>query len=313
MIKSTDTVDEEAATWLARLNADSRRECDEAAFLTWLDECPGHGAAFEEATLMWELAGGVPREMLRNVPKRTRVSRREVMAGIAVVAVIGGGLASLGSRAEAKVYETTIGERRRIVLEDNSVAMLDTDTRIAVKYDETSRLIDLQRGRVNFHVSADRVRPFTVSGAQQTIVSHESDFEVRRDGETISVVLIDGHATVESHGHETVLQDGERLIASDADTRLDKPRLQPLLAWQKGRAILENDRLVDAIGEINRYSTMKLTIGDPAVAELRVSGVYKVGDNLGFARSIARLLPLRVMQSDDKVILLIDTERMRQG
>jgi transmembrane sensor len=251
--------------------------------------------------------------MLRDVPKRTRVGRREVMAGMATVAAIGGGLAFFGSRAEAKVYETTIGERRRVVLEDNSVAMLDTDTRIAVKYDETSRLVDLQRGQVNFHVSADRGRPFTVSGAQQNIVSHQSDFEVRRDGQTISVVLINGYATVESRGHETMLQSGERLIASDSRIRLDKPRLQPLLAWQKGQAILENDKLADAIGEMNRYSTMKLTIGDPVAAELRVSGVYKVGDNLGFAHSIARLLPLRVMQSDGKVILLIDTERARQG
>lgn len=312
MTKSRDEIENEAAAWLARLSADRRDPADEAALRAWLAESPAHAAAFEEATEVWDLSGGVPRGAFDIPRPRRHVSRRDVMAGLAVTAMAMGTLAFWG-RAEAKVFETKVGETRRVVFEDDSIAVLDTDTRIVVRYDHSDRRVELERGRVNFHVVADAVRPFIVSGARETIVARQSDFDVRRDGEKISVVLIAGNASVESGDRKAVLESGQRLVASPDGVRLDKPILLPLLAWQKGQAILENEKLIDAVSEMNRYSEVKLALGDTAIAGLRVSGVYKVGDNLGFARSIARLLPLRIQQSDDRVLLLMDAERMRQG
>jgi transmembrane sensor len=313
VIKSSEDIEIEAADWLARLNADNRTEADERSFQAWLGESSAHAAAFEEATAVWDLAGGVPQEMLRDGRKKQRFAhRREVLAGLAVTVMAAGTFSFLG-RAQAKVYETAVGERRQVTFDDNSVAMLDTDTRIVVKFSDKNRLVDLDRGRVNFHVAPDSARPFTVAGAQQTIVTRQSDFDVRRDGENISVVLISGQAAVKAGTHNAVLKSGERLVASGDGTRLDRPSLQPLLAWQTGQAILENEKLTDAVAEMNRYSEVKLAIGDRAIEGLRVSGVYKVGDNLGFARSIARLLPLKIQQTDDRVILIMDTARMRQG
>lgn len=313
MAKTADEITDEAAGWIARLNADRRTQADEAAFQAWLAESPAHQAAFEEATMIWELAGGVSHDMLRDPPRVLRIGRREVLAGLTVGVAVAGGLVFLSGRAEAKVYETAVGERRRVAFEDSSIATLDTDTRIVVKFSDVERVVDLQRGRVNFHVSADGKRPFIVSGAKETIVAHQSNFDVRRDGENISVVLIDGRASVDRDGKMAVLEKGDRLVSSADGTHMDRPSLLPLLAWQKGQAILENEKLADAIAEMNRYSAVKLTIGDNTAAGLRVSGVYKVGDNLGFARSIARLLPLRVEQTDGKVLLRVDTDRMRQG
>jgi transmembrane sensor len=310
--KSTDEIDDQAAAWLARLVADRRDPADEAALQAWLAESPAHATAFEEATAVWDLAGGVPREAFEIPRPHRHVGRREVMAGVAVTAVAMGTL-TFWDRAEAKEFETKVGETRRVVFEDDSIAMLDTDTRIVVRYDHNDRRVELKRGRVNFHVVADAERPFIVSGARETIVARQSNFDVRRDGEKISIVLIAGNASVESGNRRAVLKSGQRLVSSSDGVRLDKPSLLPLLAWQKGQAILENEKLIDAISEMNRYSEVKLALGDAAIAGLRVSGVYKVGDNLGFARSIAKLLPLRVQQSDDKVFLLMDAQRMRQG
>jgi transmembrane sensor len=313
VVKSTEDIEIEAADWLARLNADNRTPADEHSFQAWLAESPAHAAAFEEATMIWDLAGGVPQDMLRDGRAKQRFAhRREVLAGLAVTVAVAGTFSFLG-RAQAKVYETAVGERRQVIFEDKSVAMLDTDTRIVVKYSDRNRLVDLDRGRVNFHVAPDSARPFTVAGAQQTVVAHQSDFDVQRDGQNISVVLISGQASVNAGARNAVLKSGERLVTSGDATRLDRPSLQPLLAWQKGQAILENEKLTDAVAEMNRYSAVKLTIGDHAIEGLRVSGVYKVGDNLGFARSIARLLPLKIQQADGQVILIMDTGRMRQG
>ena len=49
---------------------------------------------------------------------------------------------------------------------------------------------------------------------------------------------------------------------------------------------------------------MTLVIEDPAVARLRMSGVYRVGDNAAFARSVAALLPVLLEIHTDHVELV---------
>ncbi|MEG8031280.1 hypothetical protein QP179_06645 [Sphingomonas aurantiaca] len=44
-------------------------------------------------------------------------------------------------------------------------------------------------------------------------------------------------------------------------------------------------------------------IADPAVARLRVSGMYRMGDNVALGRSLASLLAVRVRTIDGAVLL----------
>jgi transmembrane sensor len=45
---------------------------------------------------------------------------------------------------------------------------------------------------------------------------------------------------------------------------------------------------------MNRYTRRKLIVSDPRAANMRLSGVYRVGDPEGFAQSLAELLPVKV-------------------
>ena len=312
MNQSTDDIENEAATWLARLHADRCDSADQVAFRAWLNQSPAHASAFEDATMVWETAGSLPRSMLQT-PKKARIGRREVLAGIAVTTVAAGAVMVTSNKAAAKVYETKVGERQRIILSDNSAVTLDTDTRIIVTFTDSHRRIDLERGRVNFQTVPDARRPFIVSAAHNSVVADYSQFDVRRDGERLSVILLSGRASVQVGVNRVNLSHGQRLVSSRDGLHLDNPNLLPLLAWQMGQAILDDETLDDAVAEMNRYSEIKLTIGNREIANMRVSGVYKVGDNLAFARSVARLLPLRVTQAGDRVMLFMDSKRMRQG
>jgi ferric-dicitrate binding protein FerR (iron transport regulator) len=46
-----------------------------------------------------------------------------------------------------------------------------------------------------------------------------------------------------------------------------------------------------------------LEIVDARTARLHVSGIYRVGDNISFARSIAKFMPVQASQQGDRVIL----------
>jgi len=104
------------------------------------------------------------------------------------------------------------------------------------------------------------------------------------------------------------LKAGERLVASnDIETR-DKPDMTHVLAWQTGYEMFDNEELSQAAEEMNRYSTAKLAV-DPSVAGLKVSGVYRVGDNAAFAHSLTKLLPVTVRQIGDTLVLTADPDQ----
>lgn len=316
--KISPEVKAEAAAWLARLRADDRSEADLRAFQAWQTADPSHAMAFEAMTQTWEATGGVTRatrELLEREPQGQRgVSRRAVMAGLGTLVVAGGSLFAF-REANAGVYETDIGEQKHLVLDDGTQVFLDTDTRIKVSFSAASRLVDLQRGRANFRVAPDAVRNFVVEAAKQRIVTQRTNFDVRRDGERVSVVLIQGSASVEGANVPTkTIKSGERLIAAaNRSEAVDQPNMTQVLAWQTGQAIFDNQTLAEAVAEMNRYSTVKLKIADRNIGQLHLSGVYRVGDNAAFAHSVAKLLPVEVRATEGGVDFVADLSRTPQG
>ncbi len=312
----------EAAAWLARLHAEDRDDADEAAFRAWLNADASHAAAFEAVDRMWSDVGGLSqlragrsdlRLGLAHRPARepALASRRLLLAGLGLLGVAGGS-AMFWRSASAHVYETDVGEQKHVALDDGSQLFLDAKTRIAVAFSDTARTVNLQYGRANFRVVPDQKRPFIVEAAQRQIVATRCNFDVRCEDGQVQVVLIHGEADVKpasaapSSQGET-LRSGERLVASNDSEKRDKPDLTRVLAWQTGYESFDGEALSDAVEEMNRYSTQRVEV-DPSVAALKVSGVYRVGDNAAFARSLAKLLPIVVRENGESLVLTADTD-----
>lgn len=303
----TDDILMEAAASLARLHADDRKPEEENLFRAWLSASPSHAYAFEAVDSSWSVMGGVPVPAKRS----SQVSRRTVLMSGAGFAVVAAGTLSFVRSGLAKVYETGVGEQKRVALEDGSRLFLNAQTRVTVQFDQSSRIADLEYGRVNFSVQEDVQRPFVVEIDQRRIVSQQCNFDVRREGQSIQIVLLDGTAKVTgnfaNHSPNSdkgqLLHSGDRFVATAGHYRLDRPNLKPLIAWQVGRAVFDNEPLTVAVREMNLYCPEKLEIADNAAGRLRVSGVYHVGNNLDFARSISKFLPVSVHKDGDRLLL----------
>jgi transmembrane sensor len=310
----------EAAAWLARLHAQDRDAADEAAFRTWLRASPQHAAAFEAVDRMWSDVGGLAQTGLRNdlrgdfraLSRRPALaSRRALMAAVGLMAVTGGS-ALFWRSASAKVYETDVGEQKHVALDDGSQLFLDAQTRVAVSFSETARLVNMDFGRANFRVVPDLKRPFIVEAAEHKIVATRCNFDVRCEDGQVQVVLIHGEADVKPAATPGIrgerLKAGERLVASNDIEKRDKPDMTHVLAWQSGYEMFDGEELAQAVEEMNRYSTAKLA-ADPSVAGLKVSGMYRVGDNAAFAHSLTKLLPITVRQIGDTLVLTADSDQ----
>lgn len=308
----------EAAAWLARLHAEDRDRSDEAAFRAWLNASAEHAAAFEAVDRMWSDVGGLTDLRtdadLRRIPvgagQPRQASRRVLLAGVGLLAVTGGS-AMFWRSASAKVYETEVGEQKHVALDDGSQLFLDARTRIAVSFSETARVVDMEYGRANFRIVPDLKRPFIVEAAERKIIATRCNFDVRCEDGKVQVVLIHGEADVKPAsavgGRGERLKAGERLVASNDVEKRDKPDLTHVLAWQTGYEMFDKENLARVAEEMNRYSTVRLEV-DPSAAGLKVSGMYRVGDNGAFAQSLAKLLPIAVRQNGDTLVLTADSD-----
>jgi transmembrane sensor len=301
-----------AALWLARLHRDPPAADDADAFRAWLAEHPDHRRAFDDATRTWDSAGGLrDLDLARPTSSAPSIGRRRLFEAVAATVLLGAGFGAWRS-ATAGVYETGLGEQRRVTLEDGSDLLLDTDTRIRVRIDPETRRVDLARGRVNCRVADDPIRPFVVDAGGQQVVASGSVMDVRRDAEQVSVICLQGSADVVAAPAMPAqhLAVGQRLNASASrPATVDRPELAPLVAWQNGQAIFDNVTLADAIREMNRYGRTRLELADPRLAGLRISGTYHVGNPVAFAQSAATLLPVRVEPSGDSIRLVPDPGR----
>lgn len=305
VVKVPPDVRADAAMWLARLRADDKSVADEQAFHAWLAQDRSHVVAFEAMTELWEAAGRAQsRAPSRSLP--AFASRRQLILGGVGAFSVAASILLLKQRAYAGTYKTAVGEQRHIVLSDGTQAFLDTDTSIRADFGGETRSIELEHGRCNFHVMENDSRPFVVNADVHRIVAGQTTLSVERDGAAISVVVQHGSAAV-SGGRlapekPCVLKAGDRLMVSRTQSRVDHPNLAQALAWQTGQAVFENDTLATVIQEMNRYSEVKLTASDAATAQMRISGVYRVGDNVAFARSVIALLPVTARVEPNRIL-----------
>jgi transmembrane sensor len=302
-----ETVKLQAAQWLARQRSNLRTEADARGFQAWLAEDPAHGEAFEALTAVWDVAGNYPRDMRgTTAPARATSSRRAVMAGlVAAPVVVGAAYLTLLRPAEARTYVTKVGEQQAIDLPDNSRALLDTNSRIDVLFGRDMRVITLRYGRANFTVLSDKDRPFVVKAAEGRIVADASNFDVRCDGQNACVMLFSGQASVNLKNELRRLAPGERMaLVGEAVAAIDRPRPATAGAWHSGRTVFEDTRLSEAVAEMNRYSAIGLDIQGRDLGDKRISGIYRNGDSIAFANTVAALMGAKVQETPDRVILI---------
>ncbi|KSB90487.1 hypothetical protein AS593_13490 [Caulobacter vibrioides] len=295
--RDLDAVRRQAADWLARLRSESRTQADEAGFKAWLDRSEDHRTTFDTLTATWELAGALRHdpEIAEAAPRRpARLARRAVLAGAGVSAV---GLGWLALAPE--VYATGVGETRTLHLDDGSSVLLDADSRLSVRIDGRQRRAGLDKGRAFFRAARDPARPFVVAAEGREIVGDGGDaFGVSVLSQTVSVVAVEGQVLIMTPGQPSgriTAAAGQRVIATgQGPARRESADVQSATAWRFGQAVFDDQTLAEALAEMNRYSRRRIVLSDPALEDLRISGVYKAGDNEAFARSVATLLDLDV-------------------
>jgi transmembrane sensor len=306
----------EAAAWIARLHGPDRTEADEASFKRWLATDPAHAAAFEHMTELWEMGSllGSALTRLRPAPSAPRFSLRN-SAVAAALALVVGATALLVMRDPSE--STRIGEQRILTLEDGSHVTLNTATRITVRYDERQRRVELNAGEALFDIAKRADRPFVVDVGDRRVTALGTSFVARQEPGSTSIFLVDGKVAITPANDEraatehqdfrvsrgVVLMPGQRVTFAPArPPAFDRPSADRVIAWRQGLVVLDELPLADALTEMNRYSSLRLTTDTPGT-RIRVSGVFHAGDSEEFAQALVQIHGVRARREARSIVI----------
>jgi transmembrane sensor len=307
----------EAAAWIVRLHGPDRSPELEAGLRAWLGASPENARQFERVTEVWDAAGTIPVPGVPRVARWKQPSRiRNVALAATVLLACALGFLAFDRLWLNPTYSTGIGEQRLVRLSDGSRVSLNASTQVQVSFNRGERRVRLDRGEAYFEVARNAARPFVVVAGEHQVTALGTAFVVRYEADRTAVTLVEGKVAVATRSpfeqaiepyqpsQRQMLSPGQRLTFLGGRTaRLDEPRIDAVTAWRRGEVMLDETMLADAVAEMNRYDVRMLVIDDPAVAALRISGIYHAGDSSGFAQTIAELYGLQVIPQEGRIHL----------
>ena len=332
---SSDSIHREASHWVMRRDRGlSPTEQDELSH--WLAADSRHGRIFAEHNWGWEeldrLAGlqaslgAMPDPDLFAPRRRTGVSTLlrfgwwmplTLAAAAALVVFLqlrrpGGEVPAEMAVPASASGNVASGERR--VLEDGSVVELNVDSEIEVQYTAAERQVRLVRGEAKFSVARSPARPFIVTAGNIRVRAIGTAFVIAVDSLTVEIVVAEGQVAVDSTAHPSAenlyLTAGDRAIlprtpaTSVQVSTLGPTQLAARLASFDSRLTFRDTSLAEVVADFNRHNEVKLVIGDPTIASLRIGGSFRATEVDAFIRLLSASFPeIKAERQGNEVVL----------
>lgn len=236
-------------------------------------------------------------------PSRPARSKPARPAGIVLaVALAFAALAWWNPVYKTEQFATAIGERRTLLLGDGSQLLLDSGTRVDVRWRLRSREAGLHAGQVLFDVSSALYRPFVVSAGPAQVEVLGTLFNVRRlDDDKVRVTLARGRVQVAAAGHAPVsLRPGQQVDAIGGQLQpVAKADVARAMAWKEDRIVFEQTPLDEAVSLLRHYRKAAIRLDDPSLAALKLNGVFDAHNVDRLLELLPSILPVAVQQQAD--------------
>ena len=287
----------QAADWLSRKQFWNWTADDQVQLETWLAQSPANEIAY------WRLQGALERsERLKALrPPRPANNLRPILAraaaAVLAIGMLAGGYSFYALRPQGVAYATSVGGHETIVLADGSRIELNTDTAVRIAETAAGRQVWLERGEAYFQVNHDVSRPLVVKAGDRRITDLGTKFSIRRDADNLVVAVMEGQVTYDApHIRSVLLTAGETMATSPGKVSISHKTQHDLaneLGWRRGIVVFNGTRLEEAVNEINRYNSRKITIADPKLADVKLTATVSANDPQQFIRMTEYLLGLR--------------------
>ena len=298
-----DAAADQAAEWLTLLMSGEFSQADRQRWQQWRAADPGNERAWRHIEAVSARLRGLHGAAAYRALSPAATGRRKTMALLLGLGVAGaaGALAFQSEpcqRLSADLH-TGVGERRAWTLSDGTRLMLNTASAVDIRFDGRRRLLKLVAGEIMIvtgHAEAGVERPFLVQTADGRVQALGTAFTVRQLAGQTQVGVQKGavQATpADLPRTARMLRAGEQTMFSSTHIAAPTPASTDDAAWTLGAIVADNMRLADFLAELGRHRHGVLRC-DPAVADLRFSGVFPLTDTGAILSMLPNSLPVRI-------------------
>lgn len=309
----SEAVADQAAAWLTLLMSGEADSEDRRRWQAWRAADPDHERAWQHIeAVTGRMKVMQPRAAYRALSpyagpgkghsqSRRKAIRALAWGGLAIAAVLLAPVAPTWDRLVAD-HSTGTGEQRRVQLDDGSLVTLNTATAVVLRFDDRVRRLELRSGEVLVETAHARrggaadPRPFVVETAAGTVRALGTRFVVRQWDEHAEVVVLENAVEIVPRNPvvgASRVAAGERVAFTPDAVERSRPVDDSAVAWSRGQLVADDMRLCDFLAELGRYRAGVLRC-DPAVAPLRLSGVFPLQDTDRILASLPAVLPVEV-------------------
>lgn len=237
-------------------------------------------------------------------PQETRRSPRWRLMSGAIAATLLFAVISIGAwfHAGRDTYDTGVGEQRAIALSDGSIIELNARSKVRVMFRDQQRDLALLEGQALFRVAKNPERPFVVHAGATSVRAVGTQFDVYRKSTGTTVTVVEGSVAVlsslaasgdrsgsaappavqterrelaQAQETELVLVAGEQAIVTPSNVqKASSANIAAATAWTRHELVFDGTPLGEVLEEFRRYSTERLILESPDLANLRISGQY---------------------------------------
>lgn len=291
-----------AIAWQLRLESSGQQQRLHAQIDEWRAQHPDHDLAWQrlrslgaELDDMTSRLPGPDLSMRLLDQADTDLQRRHALKLLGIALAVGAPAGWLTHRAvNSADLQTEAGVQQQQALPGGVEVQLNTRSALDVAAGPNTLQLNLREGEV-------------LIDSLQSIPSFELNLQCRwgrcqagqvryvvRDYEQYSQISVEqGHLMLQAAGQHYQAKAGEVLRLTQSGIVNAAPALDPL-AWSRGMLVADNLTLGAFIAELARYRTGLLGC-DPAVAGLRLSGVFQLAEPNALLDDLPRILPVRLI------------------
>lgn len=296
-----------AISFAVRLNSGHADAAEYEACRRWREADAEHERVWRQLqaieTDLRAVSGSAAAAALRAAPAR---GRRRVLALLALGTVGAGATLAWRDGAWDRMtadYRSGVGERRRFALAGGAELWLNTGS--AVRADPGGRRLTLLAGELRMDTGAapalwevrTRQARFTATRARFLLRQIEDATLLDMQRGDLRIAPVQGmESRAETHADaqtEIRAEPGSRYRVTDRDAKREPAPPFDSDGWADGVLTVRGMRLADFLHELSRYQRGWISC-DPAVADLRVSGVFLLDDLPGALNTLSRALPTRI-------------------
>ena len=335
---NSSTVKQQACEWIAKLHENELSPSERGELKAWAAQSDEHKSELSRMAKQWEELNSLtllamPGDHAKLERKgflhyfssvKLQLAAAAVAAVALLVVMVSPHIPSEQSAApELLSYATDIGEQRLITLPDNSTVLLNTKSRFSIAYSPEYRDIYLIEGEAHFDVMSNAERPFRVFAGKGRVRAVGTAFSVYLKKATVDVTVTHGSVAInpilDAASDVTSLQGQSKLdpelvvkaghaaqfdqLAGTVET-IELSESAKVPAWHQGKLRFSGERLEHVVEEISRYSPLSIVVLDSEIRDLRVGGLFNVGETKRILKALETGFGVKVSYINENLVHL---------